>query len=190
MERGVSYRGIESWHFFFQSFPACFSIPIFFSNFNFNCSISLSLRNLQEQVKKAFCYQELFWPFTAWINCFSDLKNFANSWPSASNFKSFSRSLEQFFLTVGQNNYGNKIPKKYQFYSSNLTNLTFSGGWNLKMTIIRRFLPSSLSAFIFIVICRQKSCYKTGHLLRKSHGIYSSLWYYVLTKLIYPKYIL
>ena len=40
----------------------------------------------------------------------SDLKNFANSRPSASNFKSFSRSLEQFFLTVGQNNFGNKIP--------------------------------------------------------------------------------
>ena len=33
-----------------------------------------------------------------------------SSQPSASNFKSFSRSLEQFFLTVGQNNFGNKIP--------------------------------------------------------------------------------
>ena len=53
------------------------------------------MRNLQEQVKKAFCYH---------------LKIFANSPPSASNFKSFSRSLEQFFLTVGQNNFGNKIP--------------------------------------------------------------------------------
>ena len=29
---------------------------------------------------------------------------FANSQPSVSNFKSFSQSLEQFFLTVGQNN--------------------------------------------------------------------------------------
>ena len=38
------------------------------------------------------------------------LKNFANSLPSASNFKSFSRPLEQFFLTVVQNNFGNKIP--------------------------------------------------------------------------------
>ena len=37
-------------------------------------------------------------------------KFFANSRPSASNFKSFSRSLGQFFLTVGQNNFGNKIP--------------------------------------------------------------------------------
>ena len=30
--------------------------------------------------------------------------------PSDSKFKSFSRSVEQFFLTVGQNNFGNKIP--------------------------------------------------------------------------------
>ena len=95
--------------YYFLTFPACFSIPIIFSNFYFNCSNLSSLRNLQEQVKKAFCYQELFWPFTVWINCSSDLKNFENSRPSASNFKSFSRSLEQFFLTVGQNNFGNKI---------------------------------------------------------------------------------
>ena len=27
------------------------------------------MRNLQEQVKKAFCYQKFFWPFTVWINC-------------------------------------------------------------------------------------------------------------------------
>ena len=42
-----------------------------------------------------------------------DFKNFANSWPSAWYFKSFSRSLEQFFLTVGQNNFANKIPFLY-----------------------------------------------------------------------------
>ena len=68
------------------------------------------MRNLQEQVKKAFCYQKLYWPFTVWINCSSGLKNFANSRPSASNFKTFSWSLEQLFLTVGQNNFDNKIP--------------------------------------------------------------------------------
>ena len=39
----------------------------------------------------------------------SNLKKFANSQPSAKNFKSFSQSLEIFFLTVGQNNFGNKI---------------------------------------------------------------------------------
>ena len=44
------------------------------------------------------------------INYFSYLKKISNSQPSAANFKSFSLSLEQIFLTVGQNNYGNKIP--------------------------------------------------------------------------------
>ena len=67
------------------------------------------MRNLQEQVKKAFCYQKLFWPFSVWINCSSDLKILENCRPSASNFKSFSRSLEHFFQTVGQNNFGNEI---------------------------------------------------------------------------------
>ena len=65
------------------------------------------MRNLQEQVKKAFCHQKLFWPFTVCINCSSDLKFFANSQPQ------FSWSLEHFFLTVGQNNFGNKIPCHY-----------------------------------------------------------------------------
>ena len=76
----------------------------------YNCWILLDMRNLHEQVKKAFCYQKLFWPFTVWINCSCDLKFFENSQPSALNFKSFSGSLEQFFLPVGQNNFGNKIP--------------------------------------------------------------------------------
>ena len=41
---------------------------------------------------------------------------FANSRPLASNFKSFSRSLEQFFLTVGQNSFGNKICTIFVFW--------------------------------------------------------------------------
>jgi hypothetical protein len=44
----------------FLTFPA-----IIFSNFNSNCSNLLHIRNLQEQVKKAFCYQKLF--------CFQDI---------------------------------------------------------------------------------------------------------------------
>ena len=71
---------------YFLTFPACFSIPIIFPNLNLNF---LHMRNLEEQAKKAFCYQKLFWPFTVWINCSSNLNKFANSWPSASNFKSF-----------------------------------------------------------------------------------------------------
>ena len=44
----------------FLTFPACFQIPIIFSNLNSNCPNLLDLKNLQEQVKKAFCYQKLF----------------------------------------------------------------------------------------------------------------------------------
>ena len=75
-----------------------------------NCLNLLDLKNLQEQFKKAFCYKKLFWPFTVWINCSSFLKIFANSRPTASNFKSFSRSLEQFFIIACQNSFSNKIP--------------------------------------------------------------------------------
>ena len=62
---------------------------------NYNCSNLLDMRNLQKQVKKAVTKNcsdiSLF-------NCSSDLKFFfTNSRLSASNFKSFSRSLEQFF---------------------------------------------------------------------------------------------
>ena len=73
------------------------------------------MRNLQEEVEETFCYQKLFWPFTVSINCSRDLKNFANSQTSASNFKSFSRSIEHFFLTVVQSNFGNKIPNYCPF---------------------------------------------------------------------------
>ena len=89
----------------FSNFSCMFLNPNNFSNLNSNCSNLLDLRNLQEQVKKA----KLFRPFTVWIDCSSDLKMFANSWPSASNFKSSSLSLEQFFLTVDQNIFGNKV---------------------------------------------------------------------------------
>ena len=77
---------------------------------NSNCSNSLNLRNLQEQVVKAFCYQKLFWPFTVWMNCSSDRNCFCKFSAFSLEFQKFSRSLEQFFPTVGQNNFGNKIP--------------------------------------------------------------------------------
>ena len=93
------------------------------------------MRNLQEQVRKAFCYQKLFWSFTDWTNCSSGLKMFANSWPSASNFKSFSRSLEHFFLTVGLNNFGNKIPIQFpKYHATNTTLRILSGSSTLHFT--------------------------------------------------------
>ena len=51
---------VEVHNMYFLTFPADFLIPIIFSNLNSNCSDLLDLRNLQEQVKKAFCYQKLF----------------------------------------------------------------------------------------------------------------------------------
>ena len=85
---------------YFPIFPACFSSQIFFFNLNYNCSNLLGMRNLQKQVEKSFYCQKLFKPFTVWINCSSsDLKQFSNPRPSASNFKSFSRSLEFFFFS-------------------------------------------------------------------------------------------
>ena len=107
----------------FSNFSCMFLNPnVFFSNLNCNCSNILDLRNLQEQVKKAFCYQKLFWPFTVWINCSSDLK-------------SFSQSLEQFFLTVGQNNFGNKITlvNKFYFFLINVLPIRFSSLFSLSV---------------------------------------------------------
>ena len=63
----------------FSNFSCRFLNPNNFSNLNYNCSIFWDLRNLQEQVKKAFYYQKLFWSFTVWISCSSDLKIFKNS---------------------------------------------------------------------------------------------------------------
>ena len=97
-------------HFLLVTFPVWIYFPIISSNLSYNCSNLLDNINLQEKVKKAFCYHNWFWPCIVWINCSSDLKKFANSRPSTSNFKSFSQSLEKIFLTVGQNNFGNRIP--------------------------------------------------------------------------------
>ena len=55
-----------------SNFSCMFLNPIFFSDLNYNCSNSLYMRNLQEEVKKTFCYQKLFWPFTA-VHCLNKL---------------------------------------------------------------------------------------------------------------------
>ena len=47
------------------------------------------------RLKESILFQKSSLPFTVRINCSSDLKMFANSWPSASNFKSFSPLLQQ-----------------------------------------------------------------------------------------------
>ena len=44
----------------FSNFSCMFLSSNIFSNFNSNCFNLLNLRNLQEQVKRAFCYQNFF----------------------------------------------------------------------------------------------------------------------------------
>ena len=101
------------------------------------------MKNLQEKVKKAFCYLKLFWPFTVWINCSSDLKNFANS---RLEFQKFFSNTRTIFSTVSQYNFDNKIPDmciKHIFYSfvifpfySILVGISFSKEYILKRTIL------------------------------------------------------
>ena len=84
----------------FSNFSCRFLNPNNFFQFQlwlFWYIISKLVRYHQQQDKKVFCYQKLVWPFTAWINCSSDFKKFANSLPSALNFKSFPPSLQHFF---------------------------------------------------------------------------------------------
>ena len=76
----------DLWNILFSNFSCMFLNPMIFPIWI-------------EQVKKGFCFPILFWPFTVWNNCSSDLKICSNSWPSASNYKSFSESLKHFFLT-------------------------------------------------------------------------------------------
>ena len=68
------------------------------------------MRNLQEQVQKSIQLPNIVLTFTVWTTCSSDLKNFANSRPLASIFQNFFDYYNIFFLTVGQNNFGYKIP--------------------------------------------------------------------------------
>ena len=85
---------------------------------------------------KKYSFSKLFLAFTVRISCSCDLKNLANSWPSASNFKSFSQSVESFFLTAGQNNFGNKIllfiwaPGLLKVYYCHSKTVTCKGSFN------------------------------------------------------------
>ena len=88
----------------------------------FKISLSFSVLNYCT----GFFYFVTLWPFTVWINCSSDLTNLENYQPSAWNFKSFSQSLEQFFLTVGQNNFGNKKYHCFDLFVEMIFAFTFT----------------------------------------------------------------
>ena len=73
----------------------------------------LSLRHYDQKSRKYFFQEQLKkkHSISKIVLTFQCLNKFCNSRPSASNFKSYSQSLQQLFLTVGQNN----LVTKYHF---------------------------------------------------------------------------
>ena len=51
------------------------------------------------EVRKTFCYQKLVWPFTAWINCSSDLNKFCEFLAFSLEFLKFFLMTRKYFLT-------------------------------------------------------------------------------------------
>ena len=94
----------------------------------------------------------MFCPYTVWINCSSDLNFFANSWPSASNFRNFSRSLKQFFLKVGQNSFGSKILffVSYFIAKDHVVDFFFSFCY-LRFNIVKRWNILQKMSIIFLL---------------------------------------
>ena len=129
----------------FNIFSCKHKSQYFFSSLNSNL---LDMRNLEEQVKKAYCYQNF-----EWIVLVHDLKNFANSWPSDSNFKSFSRSLEQFFLMVGKNNFGNKILVPALKTKRKALQICILQGWHIDIIHISNNMKCSFIFYENKIIC-------------------------------------
>ena len=99
----------------------CFILSFVFWIFpTLDTAVQLESADSKQNTFSKSLFQDSFWHIfwaiwkmhhTFWKKAtFSNLKIFANSQPSASNFKFFSLSLDHFFLTVGQNNLSNKIP--------------------------------------------------------------------------------
>ena len=119
-------------------------------------------RNLQKKVKKVFYFK----------NC-SDLSLFEQIvlvasnilqilWPPASNFKSCSQFLEQFFLAVGHNNFENKESQiNYNLaLPDNPAAKIRSFGWNAFFNSLNRLTNPSLSLLLPFL---QSDCQHTGN---------------------------
>ena len=90
------WKWVES---YFSNLLCMLLNPSIFPNSNSNCSNLLDMTNLQEQVKKGFCFKN--WSdlsvFEWIILVISKILQIFGLQP---------RSLEQFLFTVGQNNFG------------------------------------------------------------------------------------
>ena len=88
-------------------------VLIFLVNLVDNIFFKFFLQVLNQNQLKKHSVSKIVLTLHCANKCSSDLKKFANSRPSASYFKTFSWSLKQIFYTVGQNNFGNKIPGQF-----------------------------------------------------------------------------
>ena len=118
----------------FSNFSCMFLNPNIFSILHYDCSNLLDLRNLQEQVKKAFYYQKLFWPFTAPF----DREKLLKIESEGQEFVKFLRSLEQFFLTLAQTNFDDEIPFLFML----IPNFWFTK--EFVKTVYKRYLQQSI----------------------------------------------
>ena len=77
------------------------------------------------QIWKWYFVPKLFWPFIDQINCSCDLKKL----PSALNIKSFSQSLEQFFLTEGEKKFETKYQCSAKFCTCDTMHMLLTTQW-------------------------------------------------------------
>jgi hypothetical protein len=96
------------------NFSCMFLNPHIFFQFELLLYWCIWSKKPQRMNFKSILFQKLFWPFTVRKICPSDLKIFANYWPSASNFEKKNWSLVHLFLKVGPNNFGNRMPVSYK----------------------------------------------------------------------------
>ena len=116
---------------------------------NYNCSNLLDMRNLQEQVKKAFCYQKNSDISLFELNCSSDLKVFQT--PNFSRkFQKFFLITRIFFLTLGQHNFGNKIPNNFFLWLFSIHICIYGNKLVLQIFL---FLSRRLVVSLFIKLC-------------------------------------
>ena len=139
------------------------------------------MRNLQEQVKKHSVTKNCSALSMFEKKSSSDLKLFENSPPSASDLKSFSRSLEQFFLTVGQNNYGNKIPLYFLFCQG--FRLSRNYQFNKKFLLCLSLQVIFEIVFISSIYLLSSLCVIFAIVLKSNFFLFSSL-HVVLAKLL------
>ena len=116
------------------------------------------MSNLQEQVWKTFCYQKLFWPFTVrmqWIVLvISKILQFSAFSLEFQKYISINRT---FFLTIGQNNFGNKIPNLNEI-------LTIT--WNIFFNVLHRNHSIIWNHLYFRRNCRNHGFLLNGHQTR------------------------